>query len=100
MDTFRHQDIWQVWGYPQDETWDGFTFDIGYTTDSGTGSYVAQGLDVEDAYLIVEAVQKCSALKRENLALRAILMAAGIPVSTLLADYRREVEQTTGEGHG
>lgn len=44
MSSVHHAGIWTVWGYPDDPDWDGETYDIGYTTDSGTATMVATGL--------------------------------------------------------
>lgn len=53
----NHADKWAVWGYPEDPSWDGETYDIGYMTDSGTGGTIAEGLSKEDAEFIISAVR-------------------------------------------
>jgi hypothetical protein len=49
--------LWEIWDYPDDEDWDGETFDIGYSTESGTGTFIATGLRKEDAEFIVKAAR-------------------------------------------
>ena len=49
--------LWEVWGYPEDPNWDEKTYDIGYTTDSGTGSMVACDVEKTDAEFMVEAAR-------------------------------------------
>lgn len=55
----QHEDRWTIWGYPDDPEWDRRTYDIGYTTDSGTGTVVASGLTLEDATTILASVRTC-----------------------------------------
>lgn len=73
-----HADLWQVWGYPEDPDWDGISYDIGYTTNSGSGAVVASDLDLEDAIQIVGAVTMYRALIDENERLKKLLREAGI----------------------
>lgn len=56
MSGYRHEDKWEVWGFPDDPEWDGKTYEIGYVTDGGTGACVAQGLALEDATVIVDVI--------------------------------------------
>lgn len=57
MSNLFHAHLWQVWGYPDDPQWDGETYDLGYTTESGTGGVVASGLSKADAEYIVSLVR-------------------------------------------
>jgi hypothetical protein len=54
----RYAHLWRVWGFPEDAGWDGETFQVGYMTDSGHGSCVADGLSRENAEFLIEVVRE------------------------------------------
>ena len=60
MSEIRHAHLWQVWGYPDDPDWDG-GYDIGFTTEGGTGNTVATGLTRENAEYIVRLAHRAAA---------------------------------------
>lgn len=65
MSEVRYAHLWRVWGYPDDPDWDG-GYDIGYTTEGGTGNTIANGLNRENAEFIIGLVHKAAASKKRR----------------------------------